>query len=125
MRPAAKPVAALMALEAASLAVMSSLHLTSALAGGSKPYDPTDAGIAEAIICLVLVTGATALIRGVPEARAIALGSVMFAILGFVVGLTLTVRGGSAVDIAYHATVLPLLLVTARLLAAGPKARWA
>jgi hypothetical protein len=125
MRPAAKPVAALMVLEAASLAVMSSLHLTSALAGGSKPYDPTDAGIAEAIICLVLVAGATALIRGVPEARAIALGSVMFAILGFVVGLTLTVRGGSAVDIAYHATVLPLLLVTARLLAVGPKARWA
>jgi hypothetical protein len=123
-RGAARRAAGLMALEAASLAVMSSLHLTGALAGGSKPFDPTDAGIAEAVICLVLTGGLAVLSQGVHHARAIAFGSVMFAMLGFVVGLNFTVQSGDAIDIAYHATVLPLLLLTARLLALGRQGRW-
>jgi hypothetical protein len=105
-------IVTLMGPEAASLAVMSSLHLTGTLAGGSKPFQPNNAGIAEAVICLALTAGAVALMRRWPNARAIALGTVGFAILGFLIGLNFTVRGGDPIDIAYHATVLPLLLLT-------------
>ena len=40
-----------------------------------------------------------------------------FAIFGFIVGLTFTIRGGDAIDLAYHATMLPVLTATAALLA--------
>jgi hypothetical protein len=111
-RHSAHRTALLMALEAASLAVMSVLHLTGALAGGSKPYRPAPAGIAEAVICIALLAGATAIERDHPNARSIALATVTFAILGFLIGLSFTITGGKAVDVAYHAAVLPLLLLT-------------
>ena len=75
-----------------------------------KPFDPTAAGIAEAIIGLVLLAGIATLLRRSSNARAIALATVVFAIVGFIVGLTFTLRGGDAIDIASHATILPLLL---------------
>jgi hypothetical protein len=105
-------IATLIGLEAASLAVMSAVHLTGTLAGGTKPYEPADAGIAEALICLALTGGAIALARGWPHARRIASGTLAFAILGFLVGLAFTVRGSHAIDVGYHLTVLPLLLLT-------------
>lgn len=98
-----------MGLEAISLAVMSSLHLTGTLAGGGLE---NDAGIAEALICVALTAGAIALADARTAARTVALGAVAFAILGFGVGLRFTVAGGDAVGIAYHATVLPLLVLT-------------
>jgi hypothetical protein len=79
---------------------------------GAKPFDPTDAGIAEAVICLALLWGASALVLGLRNARTIALGTVTFAILGFLVGLNFTIRAGDAIDIAYHLAVLPLLVLT-------------
>lgn len=97
--------------EAAALAVMASLHLSGVLGGGSKPFAPKQAGIAEAIICVVLVCGASALVHD-PPSRRWALGSVEFAVVGFVVGLVFTVRGGDAIDLVFHATVLPLLVLT-------------
>jgi hypothetical protein len=103
---------ALLSLEAASLAAMSFLHLSGILDGGSEPFEPSDAGIAEALICLALSSGAFALVRRWPQALTIARAATGFAILGFVVGLNVTIRGGDAIDVAYHATVLPLLLVT-------------
>ncbi len=103
----------LIGFEAATLAVIASLHLSGVL-GGKKPFRPTDAGIAEAIIGLVLVYGVAALLRRFRHARSIArpVATIVFAIVGFVVGLTFTLRGGDAIDVAYHATVLPLLLLT-------------
>jgi hypothetical protein len=101
-----------MGLEAASLAVMSALHLSGTLGGGSKSFEPNNAGIAEALICLALLYGATALWRCFPNARTTTLGAVAFAIVGFVIGLSFTIRGGNAIDLAYHATMLPLLLLT-------------
>ena len=38
-------------------------------------------------------------------------GTLGFASVGFIVGLSFTTRGGDAIDIAYHVTVLPLLVV--------------
>jgi hypothetical protein len=118
-----RKTAALMLVVAASLALMSSLHLSGVLADGSEPFDASHAGVAEAIICLAVVAGATALLRGLAHARLIALVAVTFAIAGFVVGLSFTIRGGGAIDIAYHATVLPLLVLIAVALAAALRSK--
>jgi hypothetical protein len=72
------------------------------------------------VIGAVLVAGALALVRG---SRRAALAAVAFAIAGFGVGLSMTVRGGAAGDIAYHATMLPLLLFTLVLLGRGSARR--
>jgi hypothetical protein len=108
---AAHRVGLLFGLVAASLAVMSSLHLSGALAG-EKPFQGTHAGVAEALIAVVLALGAAALLRDWKHSRAVALAANLFAIAGVVVGLSFTVRGGGAVDVAYHAIVLPVLLLT-------------
>ncbi|SEK70542.1 hypothetical protein [Streptacidiphilus jiangxiensis] len=94
----------------ASLLVMSVLHLTHVIAGGSPPYDPDAAGTAEGVIALVLLIAADRLRRERAAARGFALGALVFAVVGFVVGLTFTTTGGTAVDVAYHAVGLPLLL---------------
>jgi tellurite resistance protein TehA-like permease len=104
-------IAALMVVEAASLAVMSILHLTGHL-DGSSPFNPTRAGIAEALIGVVLLLGALALVRSRRHALSIAIAANAFAVVGFVIGLTRTTEGGGAVDIAYHVTLLPLLVLT-------------
>jgi peptidoglycan/LPS O-acetylase OafA/YrhL len=122
-RHRSRRIAALMLFEALTVVVMSTLHLSGAIHGGKKPYDPTGAGIAEAIIAIVLVGGAIALIRIPRQARAPALAAVGFAIAGFILGLTFTVRGGTALDVIYHATMLPALIATAVLLARGPRAQ--
>jgi hypothetical protein len=105
-------IAALMMVEAASLAVASTLHLSGLVHGRAQPYNASGAGIAEAVICVVLLLGASALARrreaGGPAARA----ATGFAIAGFIFGLSITVQGGDLPDIAYHATVLPLLIIT-------------
>jgi hypothetical protein len=107
-----QPIAALIGLEASTLAVMSALHLTGILAGATRPYSPTAAGIAEAVICVVLTVGAAAIACRTRRGRATAVVTLAFAILGVLAGLTFTIRGGGAIDIAYHATILPLLLIT-------------
>jgi hypothetical protein len=122
-RQVQRPIAILIALEASTLAVMSVLHLTGVLAGGRSPFNRNHAGIAEAVICLVLIGGAGALAGYRRAGRAIALGALGFAILGFIVGLSFTIQGGDAIDIAYHATLLPLLLATLAVLWKGPSAR--
>jgi hypothetical protein len=42
----------------------------------------------------------------------IPVATTLFAIAGFVLGLTFTVRGGGAIDVAYHALMPPLILLT-------------
>jgi hypothetical protein len=97
-------IALLMGLVAASLAVMSILHLAGAFEGRTD----WGAGIAEAIIGVVLVGGALALVRnGDRRAAVAALG---FAIAGFLVGLRFTI-GDGGVQLAYHVAVLPVLAV--------------
>jgi TctA family transporter len=96
---------------AASLAVMSGLHLSGTLGGGTRPFDPSGPGIAEAVICLVLGYGAIPLLRQRPGADAVALATTGFAIVGFVIGLGFTLGGGGLIDIAYHLSALPILLI--------------
>jgi hypothetical protein len=111
MNPRPALTAALMGFVAGTLVVMSSLHLSGTLTGTSEPFDPSHAGIAEALIAAVLAVGAAVLLREPPRAETAAIASTGFAIVGFIVGLNFTIRGGGATDIAYHAVVLPLLLL--------------
>jgi NAD(P)-dependent dehydrogenase (short-subunit alcohol dehydrogenase family) len=55
---------------------------------------------------------AAALARDALRGRVIALAALGFAILGVIAGLGFTVRGGDVIDVAYHATLLPVLLIT-------------
>lgn len=116
-------LAAVMGLEAATLAVMAVLHLTGSLGVGLKSFSSLDAGVAEAVICVVLAYAASRLMRGEPRARIVAIASTAFAIVGFAIGIGTTVRGGDAIDIAYHVTMLPLLLLTLRALMRRPPRR--
>ncbi len=99
---------------------MALLHLTSSLGAGLDSFSAPDAGVAEAVICIVMAYGAVRLMRGAPRARGVAIASTAFAIVGFVIGLGETVRGGDALDIAYHVTMLPLLVLTLRALVRRP-----
>jgi hypothetical protein len=120
---ARRRIVAVMAVEAASLAVMSFLHLSGIHAGSSNPSSPNHAGIVEAIICLVLVAGATSLWRGLPAARMTASAAVGLAVFGFMIGLYFTVQAADAIDLGYHATVLPLLALTLFALLRAPSRR--
>lgn len=109
-------IAALLGFVAATLVVMSALHLAGALDDGSPPFDPDRAGFAEAVIAAVLAAGVFALARG---ARRTALAAVLFAIAGFGIGLSMTIRGHATWDVAYHAAMLPLLVLSLVGLTAG------
>jgi hypothetical protein len=112
-------LAALIAFEATTLAVFAVLHLSGMLRPGSGAENGFGAGVAEAIICLVLVLGLRAFVRSPARGRLTALGAVVFAILGFIVGLTFTVRGGAPIDLIYHAAMFPVLILTALMLGRG------
>jgi peptidoglycan/LPS O-acetylase OafA/YrhL len=95
-----------------SLLVMAALHLTHVISGGGPPYDPSSAGVAEAVIGAVLLAAVYRARRSPEGSWGLMMGALAFAIAGFVIGMTFTVRSGTAVDVAYHAVGLPLLLIT-------------
>jgi hypothetical protein len=103
-------VAALMVFEAATLAVASGLHLAGNVQGRSLPFNPDHAGIAEAVIGIVLAAAAVVMFRSPARARAVGLAATGFAIAGFLVGLNFTARGGHLPDVAYHLVMLPILV---------------
>lgn len=107
-RPVSR-IADLCVLVATSLAVASALHLSGQVSGRGAPFDADHAGVAEAILCLVMV-GAAVVLRRSREARKAALFLIGFTIAGFLWGLSITSQGGHLPDIAYHVTVLPLLV---------------
>lgn len=111
--PQHRRITGLMALLVASLAVTSALHLSGAVQGrDNQVFSSLGAGVAEAVIGAALLWGAVSLARGGPAGRAVALGTTGFAIAGFGYGLSVSARGGALPDICYHATVLPILIVT-------------
>ena len=113
-------IALLMVAVAVSLAVASGLHLSGLPHARGGQYNPTAAGIAEAVICAALLWGVAALLRRGGAGRAVALAVTVFAIAGFGYGLSVTARGGNLPDVIYHVTVLPVLLVTLALLLRTP-----
>jgi peptidoglycan/LPS O-acetylase OafA/YrhL len=118
VRPSRRRFAIALALESGTLAVFAVLHLSGVLRiGADRSYG---AGVAEALICAALLAGAVALYRWPARGRRVALAALAFAIFGFFVGLSFTVGSGDAIDLAYHAVMLPVLMVTAALLALRP-----
>lgn len=109
-RSSVRAVAGVLAVVAASLAVASTLHLAGRVSGRGELYDAGDAGIAEAIIAVVLLIGVVTMLRRPALARTAGLVAAGFATAGFLVGLSITAQGGHWPDIAYHLTVLPLLI---------------
>jgi hypothetical protein len=119
-RPAMlRRLAGLMLFIATTLGFASGLHLFGSV-HGSPPFDADHAGIAEAVIGLALAAGAATMLRSPRSARAAGLVAVGFATIGFMVGLTFTSQGGHAPDIAYHVTILPVLLGILVILARRP-----
>jgi MYXO-CTERM domain-containing protein len=112
--PGDRAIAALMAFEAATIAVAASLHFAGLGVGSG-------AAVPETVICVVLAAGAAALVRLSSRARLQAALAVGFAIAGFGVGLSFTAADGAPSDVAYHAAMLPLLGFT---LAAVLRRRW-
>ncbi|MBE1607030.1 hypothetical protein [Actinopolymorpha pittospori] len=112
VRPSGSPrrVAGVMALVAVSLAVASALHLSGRVDGRSEPFDAQHAGIAEAILCVVLLLGVAVMLLAPARARTAGLIAGGFTTLGFLWGLNLTARGGHWPDISYHLVGLPLLV---------------
>jgi hypothetical protein len=98
-----RAIAILMTLEAASLVATSAIHLA---------RSERNSGIPEAVICVVLAVGAITVYRATPRWREIALSTVGFASAGFLLGLSITASSGDVANLAYHATVLPLLIAT-------------
>ena len=122
-RTVVRRIGALTGFEAATLVVASLLHLSGSVQGRSTPFNPEHAGVAEAIIGTVLACGAVAMLRMSPRRRAVALTTTGFAIVGFLVGLNFTARGGHLPDVAYHVIILPLLVGSLLvLLRLGPSA---
>jgi hypothetical protein len=115
-RSLVRKTATVMACIAVSLFIASALHLSN---------DAADAGIAEAIIGTVLAAAAAVMVQEPERARAVGLGAVGFAIAGFGVGLTITVERGTALEVAYHVLVLPILIGTFIVLAKRGRIRGA
>lgn len=101
---------------AVSLAVASALHLSGHVHGRGAPFDAVHAGIAEALIGVVLAAAAIGVWRAGLGARRPVLWANGFAIAGFCWGLSVTASGGHWPDIGYHVAVLPLLVVSFALL---------
>jgi hypothetical protein len=116
-------IAGLMGLEALSLAVFSTLHLSGAIHGASGSHSASDAAIPEAVICVVLAAGAVSMRSARAGFRRDAVAATGFAILGFVVGLSSTLNGGPVIDLVYHLTVLPMLVATLFAVLATPPDR--
>ncbi|HEY1651432.1 MAG TPA: hypothetical protein VGG09_06070 [Acidimicrobiales bacterium] len=107
-----RTIGALMVVVAVSLAVAATVHLSGQVHGRAKSFDADGAGVAEAIIGIVVAVGALAVLRRSSKARTIVLTTTCFAIIGFAGGLTFTTQGGAWPDIAYHLTVLPILIAS-------------
>jgi peptidoglycan/LPS O-acetylase OafA/YrhL len=100
----------LMGFVAATLAAGAFVHLAGYTPAGTKPpFDASHAGIAEAIIGVVLAFGAVAVLRAAAQARTTAIVTTGFAIVGFLVGLSMTAQGGDLPDVLYHVITLPVL----------------
>ena len=103
-------MALLLAAIAVSLVVASALHLSGQVHGRGAPFDAEHAGVAEALIAVVLAAARDRPVAQRIRARQLGLWATGFAILGFCGGLTSPHVVGDWPDIGYHLTVLPLLV---------------
>jgi len=110
--------AVLLSAAAVTLTLASTLHLGVAIPLGvttiSDPF--AGAAIPEAVIAVVVAAGAMTMLVRLPAARWLAPAATLFALAGTLYGLTVTLRRAQAGDIAYHVTLLTMLVASAVLL---------
>jgi hypothetical protein len=121
---ASAAAAPLMAIAALTLAAASLLHFgLSVPLGAAVLEDPyPGAAIPEAVIAAVLAAGTVGALTGGAGRRA-AEGAAVFALLGVAFGLAVTLREARPGDVAYHLSLLCLLVATGGLLFARPRGR--
>ena len=123
MKPASPFVALLMAVAALTFIVASVVHFGTSIPLGVVTLDDPfrDAAIPEAIIAGVMVVGLIGLLAGVWW---LALVTTLFSAAGTILGLSIVLSSaaGRSGDIAYHVSVLAVLVVTIGLLVT-PRAR--
>lgn len=98
----------LVAIEAASFALASLIHSGVLMSG----YEHRQARVAEGVIAVVLFAGLTSTWGWPAHARSVLFGAQLFALVGTLVGVfTIAIGVGprSVPDLAYHATILPVL----------------
>jgi hypothetical protein len=110
-------ICVLMALATIAFAVASIVHFGVTIPLGPVTIDDPfpGAAIPEAIITIVLGIGSVTMIAHLPTRRWMALATTLFALLATIYGLSVTVRSSRTGDIAYHITILVVLLVIAGL----------
>jgi hypothetical protein len=104
----------LMVMAAVTLVVASAIH--SGLLGALDPFEA--AALPEAIIGGVLIVGLAVLLRS-PTLWRFTLGATLFAALGAVEGLRVTLPRAEPGDIAYHLSLLGVLVALTALLVRG------
>jgi hypothetical protein len=111
-------IAALMTLAAGTFAVVSLIHFGVVIAIGPLALDDPFAGAAipEGIIAIVLGIGTRNVIARPARGWMAALATTLFALVGTLYGLSVTLGSSRAADITYHLGVLCLLAVIATLL---------
>lgn len=110
--PLARVVGWSMLLAALTLLAASAIHFgITVRLGPVSIYDPfPGARIPEAILGLALLAGSLFVLARWPGAWGAGLGTTLFTLLLTIYGLTVTVSSGSTGDIAYHITLLAMLL---------------
>ena len=112
MGPLRRVIAALMAIAAVTLALASTVHFGVHLGVGQLAiHDPfPGAAIPEAVIAFVVACGVLAVVSR-RAAWPVALGTTLFAIVGVLFGLSLTLGSARTGDVAYHVSLLVVLVV--------------
>lgn len=105
-------IVGLMALAAVTLAIASVVHFGLVIPlGATTIHDPfAGAAIPEAVIAAVVAIGVVGAALRRDAAWWLPLAATLFALLGVIVGMTFTVPAGRAGDIAYHGSLLAVLL---------------
>jgi len=111
-------IAALMALAAGTFAVVSLIHFGVVITLGPLALDDPFAGAAipEGIIAIVLGAGTLTVIARPARRWTTALATTLFALVGTLYGLSVTLGSARTPDITYHLGVLCLLVLIVTLL---------
>jgi len=103
-----------MSVAAVTLALASVIHFGVALPLGVATLSDhfPNAAIPEAVIAVILLAGVGISMVRPAAAKPVALATTAVATLGVLFGLSVTVRGPQHGDVAYHVSVLAVLLLT-------------
>jgi hypothetical protein len=117
--------AALMGVAAVTFWVASIIHFGATFSiGSTRVHDPfPGAAIPEAIVGIVVASGALGLVARWRSGWRLAVSTTAFAIVVTLYGLSVTLGGGRSADVAYHVSVLTLLFAVLGMLVAGHRGR--